>query len=210
MRIASNRLRGVTLLELLIVITIIAIMLSLLLPAVQYSRKLSRRLQCESNLHQLGIALSSYIDVTRGFPVEPEADRIGGWSLAILPFIENTNLAEELSGNPLLSSAAHRNAARYRPEILTCPSAYDGDSRVPPIAVGHYALLSALKPRVAITPWMIQDVPLDTTVPWAISPELGDYDWSREANNRGPHSDGYNSISGTGRNAQSVIFSGGF
>lgn len=202
-------MRGVTLLELLIVITIIGIMLSLLLPAVQTSRESSRRLQCQSNLHQLGIALASYIDVAHRFPAEPEPDRIGGWAIAILPFIENTNLAEELSGNPPLSSAPHRNAARYRPEILTCPSAFDGDSRVPPVAAGHYALSSVPKPRVETTAWRIQDVPLDTAVPWAVSPEFRDYDWSPNPNNRGPHSDGYNSTSGTGRTAQAVLYSGG-
>ncbi len=60
--------RGFTLIELLVVIAIIAILVALLLPAVQAAREAARRIQCQNNLHQMGIALHGYHDSLRSFP----------------------------------------------------------------------------------------------------------------------------------------------
>ena len=84
--------RGFTLVELLVVIVIIGILIGLLLPAVQSARESARRVGCENNLKQIGIALHNCLSSTRYFPPGQQQYIVNGrtwsWSASILPYIE--------------------------------------------------------------------------------------------------------------------------
>ena len=95
--------RGFTLTELLVVIAVIAIIIALLLPAVQLAREAARRTQCMNNLKQMGIAITGFhtahnrfpaAAMTLGFPNDDTEDFIPGimWSGQILPEMEQPNL----------------------------------------------------------------------------------------------------------------------
>ena len=120
------RRRGFTVIQMLVVIAIIAMLMGLLLPAVQKVRESAARVKCANNLKQIGLALLQY-EQTRGW--FPEGYRFDpptrSFVPPILPFIEQPNIQYDLTKN--WDDPVNQQAAQTQIRLLYCPSAPGGD-----------------------------------------------------------------------------------
>ena len=145
-----GRQSGFVLSDLLVSLAILGVLSALLFPAIQHARESTRRLACQNNLRQMGIALQAFQAAHGRFPPSASASQFhnvencdpqevaiednpgkctdyDSWTAACLPFMSSVTLSDDyLHGHPW-SSIANRAVVGTRLSIFRCPSAPEGD-----------------------------------------------------------------------------------
>jgi prepilin-type N-terminal cleavage/methylation domain-containing protein/prepilin-type processing-associated H-X9-DG protein len=131
----TRRRSGFTLIELLVVIAIIAVLVGLLLPAVQSAREAARRAECMNHLKQIGLAIHNFEDSHQTLPSSRMGPQHASWFVQILPYAEQTNLynAWNLSNTYYLQQTTARVA---QVGMFYCPT------RRPPMLSTQYEVSS--------------------------------------------------------------------
>lgn len=122
--------RAFTLTEMLVTIAIIGILVAMLLPAVQMAREAGRRIQCQNQLKQLGLALQQYHSAQSVFPPSGLAQPYRhNWTAMLLPYLEQPALAKSYDWNIDWDAPGNQNAVNERLPGLLCPSTPGYDRR---------------------------------------------------------------------------------
>lgn len=121
----AERNGGFTLVELLVVIAIIGVLVGLLLPAVQAAREAARRMSCSNNMRQVGLAAHNYHSTYKQFPRKSIPRRGHTWAVAILPFIEQSNIYEKYDFNVDWDAPKNRDIIQTNIQTYLCPSTPD-------------------------------------------------------------------------------------
>jgi prepilin-type N-terminal cleavage/methylation domain-containing protein/prepilin-type processing-associated H-X9-DG protein len=123
------RPRGLTLLEVLVVLAVIGVVVALLLPAVQSAREAARRIHCASNLKQIALACLAYHDQVGSFPPGNNASDDGtysgtwwGWTSAILPGLEQQPLFDGINFASSASAPSNSTVCVTMLPCYLCPS----------------------------------------------------------------------------------------
>ncbi len=123
--------RAFTLVEILVVIAIIGVLVALLLPAVQAARESARRMQCQNNLKQIGVALLNYESNHKVFPsgyisdIDSNNNDTGpgwGWAALILPQMEESGIYDMIHQNLPIEDPANKDVRLFSIVSYLCPT----------------------------------------------------------------------------------------
>ncbi|WP_390568106.1 DUF1559 family PulG-like putative transporter [Zavarzinella formosa] len=145
-------------------------------------------MECKNNLHQLNLSIADFAETNKRLPARVSEGLVGGWTIEILPFIDQKNLMDRVTpGIPVRSAP---DFLLKQPRVFRCPvrATIDG-----PVA-GQMDLSGyVLAPLDRRDSYSVLDSPLGVKFPWASGGEMKFDDVIRQA---GPHDGGFFSASG--------------
>lgn len=145
-----------TVVEVLVLISILGILMGLLLPAVQKAREASRRIICSNNLKQQGLALQQFEGSFKSFPAGADADTLHSWSSRILPYLEQADLHQRIEFKLAWDAPKNSLWTRQNLSVFKCPSSWksyagstdyagiSGSSHEATVSIGRNGLLFPL------------------------------------------------------------------
>lgn len=138
----KNRSRGATIVEILVVVTVMGSLATLLLPAVQRVRESSRQAQCQNNLKQIGIALHNFHTARGAFPTAVSGTLASGtngsfyWTAQLLPYSDEMALASMYDYTVSFNDAKNTAAVQTKVPFMNCPSSPGGPLQHPKFKTG--------------------------------------------------------------------------